>query len=447
MTTRLPLRIEPLPGEWWRGYLERVGSAYGVRPYVLLGQVADSGGLHRRQLRWSGIAIGDAAARRLAATFSLTIDEIQDMHLSVYDGAVLHFRDFSPAVFDSAVALPTEPLSVRAVGPLVNAVRDRYCIQCVTEVPGFRAMSWRLRLHLVCTRHGTLLATDRSASDEAIAAPARVIDCQKEVLARLTPSLEHAAFFTDLDALLSPSISRWRARLDHLAQEKPENVLESFATAVQRVLSPGYPDYQGLANWPTHAAASTVRAPSHLGFDGVLHRFPHLLPTHLFTKGLSDLLVHQVQIRPARAVAAVGALLCATGHSLDEATVLLPERRRASTSARLLEQLIQLEREGRAERFWALCTAAAVSLIKEEVDYRHREQVCSDEEAYLIATAAEPSAYVRTVRTWLVDQWACTYTSSNVRPSVRDGSIEHFDRLYGPGMRAALARLVEESAA
>ena len=52
-----------------------------------------------------------------------------------------------------------------------------------------------------------------------------------------------------------------------------------------------------------------------------------------------------------------------------------------------------------------------------------------------------PSAYCRTVRTWLVDQWACTYTSSNVRPSVRDGSIEHYDRLYGPGMRAALERL------
>lgn len=201
-----------------------------------------------------------------------------------------------------------------------------------------------------------------------------------------------------------------------------------------------------MTRWPASRAAKHLRAPEPLAFAGAQRHFPHLLPMHLFTKGLSDLL-HHAQIRPARAVAAVGALMCATGHSLDEASALLQERRRASTSAQLLAQLTQVEREGRADRFWTLCTAAAGSLIREEVDYRHREQVCTDEHAYLIATAAEPSAYVRTVRTWLVDQCACTYTSSNVRQSVQDGSIEHFDRLYGPGMRAALATLVEESAA
>lgn len=102
------------------------------------------------------------------------------------------------------------------------------------------------------------------------------------------------------------------------------------------------------------------------------------------------------------------------------------------------ERPVSLEDEGRAEQFWRLCENAAVELLREGVDYRHREQVCYDDGAYLAATSAEPAAYVRTVRTWLVDQWACTYTSSNVRPSVRDGSIEHFDRQYGPGMRSAL---------
>lgn len=139
--------------------------------------------------------------------------------------------------------------------------------------------------------------------------------------------------------------------------------------------------------------------------------------------------------------------MSATALDLDAAAAVLPPGRRGTTSSLFLAQLIQLERDGRAERFWSLCAAAASQLVGESVDYRHREQVCGDEEAYLAAASAEPSAYVRTVRTWLVDQWACTYTSSNVRPSVRDGSIEHFDRLYGSGMRAALARLFEEPAA
>jgi len=89
----------------------------------------------------------------------------------------------------------------------------------------------------------------------------------------------------------------------------------------------------------------------------------------------------------------------------------------------------------------------AQQLLREDTNYRHRELVCNDEDVYLVATAAEPSAYVRTIRTWLVDQWACTYTSSNVRPSVQDGSIEHFDRRYGTGMRAALERFLLERAA
>ena len=51
------------------------------------------------------------------------------------------------------------------------------------------------------------------------------------------------------------------------------------------------------------------------------------------------------------------------------------------------------------------------------------------------------------VRTWLVDQWACTYTSSRIRPSILDRSIEDFDRRFGPTMRTALERLSAERAA
>ena len=36
MTSRLPLRVDPLPGEWWRGYVVRVANFYGVRPRALL---------------------------------------------------------------------------------------------------------------------------------------------------------------------------------------------------------------------------------------------------------------------------------------------------------------------------------------------------------------------------------------------------------------------------
>lgn len=228
-------------------------------------------------------------------------------------------------------------------------------------------------------------------------------------------------------------------------RESPEAVLASFTTAVQMALSPGYPAYQGLTEWSSARAAKALRPPRSLRVTGSTSRFPHLLPTNLFTAGLSDLL-HTADVRTARAISAVGALMSATGAGLSTACELLPQIR-ATTSVRFLNHLIALEGEGRAERFWSLSETAAAELLTEDVDYRRREQLCCDDEAYLAATAAEPSAYARTIRTWLVDQWACTYTSSNIRPSVRDGSIEHFDRLYGPGMRSALEHHFRRTAA
>ena len=330
------------------------------------------------------------------------------------------------------------------VGPLVKVTRDRYCPRCLEEAPGYRALSWRLQVHLVCTRHHLLLTS--TASNAADIVSRDVVETQALLLSRLAPSAENSGFFEHLHAQLVSEVGPWRSSLDRRVQETPERVLEAFGLSVARVMSPGYPDYQGLADWPSNAVSRHLRSPDSLAYDRSLHVFPHLLPTHLFTQGLSDLL-HRPQIRQARAIAAVGAAMCATGHALGVAVQLLPERRRGTTSAMLVNHLVQLEREGRAEQFWRSCAEAATQLMRESEDYRHREKVCVDENAYVIARSAEPSAYPRTIRTWLVDQWACTYTSSNVRPSVRDGSIEYFDRNFGPGMRAALERLLAERAA
>ena len=445
MTTRLPLRIEPLPGEWWRSYLRRVADAYGVHPFDLMGRLHGIGAVERRHIRWSGIAMSDTAAGKVGAIVNLSPSEVQAMHLSAYDGSVLDFGQLTPVAFDPSVAFTADRLPLGGVGPLVKVTRDRYCLKCLERDPGYRAKSWRLQVHLVGTRHRVLLTSNAEPADD-VTVSEDAVDSQSEVLFRLTPSVQNAAFFDHLHAQLLSSIGPWKSCLERLAQETPRSVLDAFRLSVTRVMSPGYPDYQGFADWPSTSAARHLRAPDSLAFDASLHLFPHLLPMHLFTDGISDLL-HRPLIRQARAMAAVGAAMCATGHPLGVAVQLLPERRRGTTSAMLLNHLVQVEREGRAEQFWTSCAEVATQLIRESVDFRYREKVCVDESAYVIARSAEPSAYPRTIRTWLVDQWACTYTSSNVRPSVRDGSIEYFDRRFGPGMRAALERLLAESAA
>lgn len=445
MTTRLPLRVEPMPGEWWRSYLLRVAALYGVHPFNVVERLHGLESVDRRHLRWGGIAMSDSLATEVGMIINLSRHEVQSMHLSVFDGSALRFSGQEIEAFDPARASEVSRLPSQANRLFVRATRDRYCAKCVDGAPDYRAVSWRLKVHLVCVLHRELLiGAGESASD--IAVDGQLVASQNEVLKRLTPSDESAAFFEHLHAQISMTNGRWRQQLERTARATPEEVLETFSRSVARVLTPGYPDHQGHATWPPLLAAKHLRAPVGIGYTGPPYVFPHLLPMAHFTAGLSDLL-HSAQIRQARAVAAAGAQMAATGGGLDIAVTLLPKRRHATTKGLFVKHLIQLEREGRAGRFWDLCTTAATALLQEGVDYRFREAICMGDEAHLAAKAAEPNAYPRTIRTWLVDQWACTYTSSNVRPSVRDGSIETFDRIYGAGMRAALTELVQRRAA
>lgn len=93
MTTRLPIRIEPLPGEWWRGYVTRVASCYGVQPRALLSSVPGATVLTRQGLTWSGTVATPEAIRELAHAFRLDPREVDRMHLSAFNGSALGFAD------------------------------------------------------------------------------------------------------------------------------------------------------------------------------------------------------------------------------------------------------------------------------------------------------------------------------------------------------------------
>ena len=91
MTTRLPLRVEPLPGEWWRSYIVRVADIYGVQPLSVLERVHGIARVDRRHFRWSGIALSEAAARDAGRVVNLEPVEIQAMQLSAFHGSALNF--------------------------------------------------------------------------------------------------------------------------------------------------------------------------------------------------------------------------------------------------------------------------------------------------------------------------------------------------------------------
>jgi len=282
--------------------------------------------------------------------------------------------------------------------------------------------------------------------DVPVALTPEVVEAQFEILSRLTPSIDNAAFFVDVEGQLRRANSRGWEPLHLRALKSPDAALVDLVDAVRMALGRGYPDAQGLTEWPVQARTRHIRAPHSLGFTDAWNVFPHLLPTPTFVSRFSDLL-YPVRIRDGRAIAALGTVMSATGCDLYTAIKLMPPGRRIRNLSKFFQQLVALEQRGRAERFWDQCQIAVSTVVKDGVDYRAREATCSSPEAFLASRNAEPSAHQGMVRTWLVDQWACTYTSSRVRPSILDRSIEDFDRQFGSMMRSALGRLSTERAA
>ena len=158
MTTRLPIRIEPLPGEWWRGYVIRVASCYGVQPRALLSSVPGATVLTRQGLTWSGTVATPEAIRELAYAFRLDPHEVDRMHLSAFNGSALGFADRDRALFDPTSPHRANKHPTQKIGLIVSGVHDRWCRKCVAEAPGFRGLSWRLQTQLICVEHGEVLA-------------------------------------------------------------------------------------------------------------------------------------------------------------------------------------------------------------------------------------------------------------------------------------------------
>lgn len=223
MRTRLPRRIDPLPGEWWRGYIHRVSATYEMPEFVLPRWLTDTHGPYRRYERRSGVAVTDATAARLASQLNLTAHEVHSMHLSAYDGSALAFDEAGALPFDPSLTPDVDRKQLEALGPLAKVTQDRYCPACVLEVPGYRAMSWRLLVHLVCVRHHVLLidGTPTTGASGNTSISDAVVSAQTVVLSHLEPSVESAAFFAHLEAQLKPAQRRGWAVYARQAREMP----------------------------------------------------------------------------------------------------------------------------------------------------------------------------------------------------------------------------------
>jgi hypothetical protein len=440
---RLPVRIEPLHGESWLGYTGRAAAFYRTSWSELMSRVVP-GGQHACRYpltpRFSGIAATPQTLTVFGRFLNLSPAEVSAMHLMAYDGSALTFDRDPYAQFDPLMPAPSRgTLTARRLGRLVHVREPRFCPDCLRSRPEFRPLSWRLSWHLICLEHRRLLelgASDDSAIDDA------VLDGQQMILDRLQTRLDNRRFFDDMENWLQAQPPSSTSQLVY-----PRSA-QDLAGTVAAVTNPGFPCHQGLdaiaIQRRRRDATRLLRsAPLPIARRAALELWhvPHLMPRRMFVPDLADL-CFPTHLRDGRAAAAIAAYMAATGAAADEAEHLTAPRG-GRTAGALFDITIRLEREGRLEHFWNAIAHAAAKLADEQVDYPARRAALQDDATYRTALTADPRAHRWILKVWLVDQWACTFTDRQQRPSARSGRIEEFDIRHGPALTAGIREVLQ----
>ncbi len=430
------------------GYTERVADFYAVTWRALMRSVLHvepSRTAWMRLERTAGVAITSPTADRVAHYFRLSPLEVLDMHLSRFHGSALDIPPHLEKGFDPVAVSNTAPprVKLRDIGMLRPQDWAGACHECLREHPARWRLSWRLRWHIACTRHGTFIV-DSAGSPVQTVDPA-VAEAQILLLERLRPSAENQRFFENLRTVV-------RNHFVTTGKTRPPASHREFTTEALAAILPGAVDQalKAAAHAPRPIAALRPERktlaerldeliPLHRPQEATtLARLPILMPMRWYVPDLSDL-SYPVPIRAGRGFAAAAVYLVAGG-SITALTTRPGSRPQiGSVLARMLRTL---EEEGRLELYWAAINAAAEGVLDEDIDYLARSRAASNPETYARALSVVPArGQDRSVlRTWLVDQWACAMTTTpNPRPSVRSGRIEVFDREHG----ATLTRVLD----
>lgn len=436
---RLPIRIAPVDGESWLGYTHRVAAFYHLPWRALMRHLIphDPHSLRYWHMpRLAGYAATNPTLNTLATFFRLNPTEAAAMHLSHYHGSAL---EFPPHVVLALDPLNTDPadVSMGPIGRLVPVRTPRGCLDCLRDRPDHRPLSWHLTFHVACVHHGLLhVPLERH---ERMPADPTTIDAQALILQRLKPHPENRRFFTTLELILAARAGEGRpqrlnAKTTLLANALPEAV--PLAADPDPSIALGYA--LDTANRLGHITLPRIST------EPVDPRWiPPLLPTRHLIPDLADLL-YPLPIRQAREVAACAARMSLTGENAATASSILDQR--ARTPATVHHTLRRLQSHGRLGHFLDATGHAAQALLREQVDYPQRALHAGRTDFAAVANRIVIVA-PGMAKSWLVDQWACTYTSSRERTTSRDGRLEAYDRDHGPGITAALEALLNREAA
>lgn len=373
---RLPLRVDPYPGEAWDGYLDRVAAGYRVPRLDLMARVLPAP-FHRHH--WGvldgGMAMTPETAERFGAYFNLAADEVLAMQVATvlqgYDPIPDdHVRRLDPVcvrLADARSSYSWIPGGQPSCDLRAMTARLR-CPACQAERPGFMALLWKFTWHPACLGHELLLVPH--GTGQPVPAPEGVLTFQRDLLRGMEEGRGRA---------VHRAVRTWVEFLTGRYREPaPENGRITYSTDVLprawRCATEG-PDMADLhqhglvSGMDTALDALLSYLPVAIAIrDRPAEWFPDLLPLHLYVPDLSDRM-DAVSVTRGRLL--IGRLIETVSCGRDWGDRLLRGVGRIQAGY-LLELLADIESDGGIDEFWWAVARASQRLREEDVHYGQR---------------------------------------------------------------------------
>ena len=425
MPEPLPVRTDPLPGEFWGGYLQRVATRFGITSESLLRPLGVGGSARdrpRTAAPWpslAGVCVLPTSARELAAYLRIDPTEVAAMHLETAIGSPwVNVSDRHRHALDVLNRCGSDGLRTQCAGPIWSSTVDVRCPRCWEQRPGLVKAVWRIATMPACRDHGELLEV--SGRREAAAASPSLLDAQEQLTSWATgPIADRRWRFELVETGLRRASPTGNLRLAEIADRLPGAVLNAAGV--------GYPHAQGLVNadatWAQRRRIPRephylLRAPEQLRRaerTSRLHQHPVRIPATLVPGPLNDLLITAVEKLPwgehlqppPERIAAIGSAMIRFGCPLAMASGgsdNLPGDP-PNIDHRVLTTLCIIEQEGRLERFWQVCADLTQRLVAENIDYDQRFETL-DDGRFVGSVFRSSGVDYAVAATWLFNEWA-----------------------------------------
>lgn len=183
----LRLRIPPIDGESWPGYLVRAAGAHAAPPAEIVAPISRTWArrLSRsdRTTNQAGIAMTDRTAIAVARRLNLTAGDVHAMTHATHNGLAVTLTPDDIRAFDPIEGRATVQ-QLERIGWVTHPHFKRYCPRCTNAEPGLEMLVWRYGWATYCLTHGQALQPGGPAASRGPRAAALIVQAHLEDILR-----------------------------------------------------------------------------------------------------------------------------------------------------------------------------------------------------------------------------------------------------------------------